>query len=98
MFKTGALKILSKTPFWIPSTTATGVFPILLKMANYYLRKSTIDKGSAIYFEKSIGELENMINMSTMPIPSRMNLEDQGIFILGYYHQTQKRYTNKGDK
>ena len=74
------------------------IFPILLKMANYYLRKSTIDKGSAIYFEKSIGELENMINMSTMPIPSRMNLEDQGIFILGYYHQTQKRYTKKGDK
>ena len=30
--------------------------------------------------------------------PARLNLQDQGVFQLGYYHQTQKRYEKKEDK
>lgn len=36
--------------------------------------------------------------MNGQPIPARMNLTDQGLFILGYYHQTQKRYVKKEEK
>ena len=27
--------------------------------------------------------------------PRRLSLEEQGMFILGYYHQVQKRYEKK---
>ncbi len=30
--------------------------------------------------------------------PKHMNQEDQGTFVLGYYHQLQKRYQKKEDK
>ena len=34
----------------------------------------------------------------TKSYPARLNLPQQGSFDLGYYHQTQKRYTKKEDK
>lgn len=30
--------------------------------------------------------------------PARLTLEEQGMFMLGYYHEVQKRYTKKEDK
>lgn len=74
------------------------VFPILLKMSNHHLRKLNDKMGLKISFEKSIADLEGKITMDSQPIPTRMNLQDQGLFILGYYHQTQKRYTKKGEE
>ncbi len=74
------------------------VFPILLKMSNHHLRKLNDKMGLKISFEKSITNLEEKITMDSQPIPARMNLQDQGLFILGYYHQTQKRYTKKGEE
>ncbi len=74
------------------------VFPILLKMSNHHLRKLNDKMGLKISFEKSIADLEGKITMDSQPIPARMNLQDQGLFILGYYHQTQKRYTKKGEE
>lgn len=78
------------TPGW--------VFPILLKMANHHLRKLNDRKGLKITLEKMVTELEGKIEMNGQPIPARMNLTDQGLFILGYYHQTQKRYAKKEEK
>ena len=78
------------TPGW--------VFPILLKMANHHLRKLNDRKGLKIELEKMVTELEGKIEMNGQPIPARMNLNDQGLFILGYYHQTQKRYMKKEEK
>lgn len=74
------------------------VFPILLKMSNHHLRKLNDKMGLKISFEKSIADLEGKITMDSQPIPARMDLQDQGLFILGYYHQTQKRYTKKGEE
>lgn len=78
------------TPGW--------VFPILLKMANHHLRKLNDRRGLKISLEKLLTELEGKIEMNDQPIPTRMNLSDQGLFILGYYHQTQKRYVKKEEK
>ena len=78
------------TPGW--------VFPILLKMANHHLRKLNDRKELKISLEKLLTELEGKIEMNGQPIPTRMNLNDQGLFILGYYHQTQKRYAKKEEK
>ena len=30
--------------------------------------------------------------------PKRLTLDEQGMFDLGYYHQTEKRYTKKEEK
>ena len=30
--------------------------------------------------------------------PRRLSLEEQGMFILGYYHQVQKRFEKKEEK
>ena len=45
-----------------------------------------------------VGKLMDKIRMQLSPLPSHMTLEQQGVFILGYYHQTQKRYEKKEEK
>ena len=32
------------------------------------------------------------------PIPGRLTLDEQGMFILGYYQETQARYTKKEEQ
>jgi len=32
------------------------------------------------------------------PFPKRLDMEEQGAFILGYYQETQDRYTKKEEK
>lgn len=75
------------------------VFPVLLKLSNHHLRKLNDKKKMPIkiHLIKEITDLEGKLNMDGNPIPSRLNLQDQGLFILGYYHQNQKRYTKKGE-
>ncbi len=36
------------------------------------------------------GEIQNILNLLDVeknPIPARLTLDEQGIFVLGYYHQ-----------
>lgn len=71
------------------------VFPILIKLKNSHLKKLERDKGSSkIYYEKLLtGIMEKL-----QTFPKRLSLEEQGKFILGYYHQTQKKYEKREDK
>lgn len=69
------------------------VFPQLIKLAQAHLKK--LEKGQAVYYGKQLGD---MMAKLTQTYPARLNLYDQGIFQLGYYHQTQIRYTKKEDK
>ena len=66
------------------------IFPTLDKLAKAHLRK--LDKGLRISYEKQIGALKEVFGES---YPARLTLPQQGSFDLGYYHQTQKRYTKK---
>lgn len=78
--------------------TPTMIFPLLFKLKNSHIRKID-NKGLAVSFEKQLGDLQEKIavNDSQMSAyPKRLNLEEQGMFILGYYHQKQKRYEKKG--
>lgn len=72
--------------------TPAAVFPILLKLSNSHLRK--LEGGLQVYWSKKIGELSLKLD----EFPQSLPLNDQGAFILGYYHQTQKRYEKKEDK
>ena len=74
--------------------TPTKVFPILLKLSVHHLRK--LETGRRIYLEKQLTNLMGKLSPSTKNL-STLTLEEQGMFILGYYHQTQERYKKKED-
>ena len=44
------------------------------------------------FFGRQIGDIKNRFGEE---LPLRLSLPQQGSFNLGYYHQTQKRYTKK---
>jgi len=67
-------------------------FPTLLKLNRHHLSK---DEKWGWRYEKQIGELVDKLEAENDPYPSRLTLEEQGLFILGYYHQKQARYTKK---
>lgn len=67
------------------------IFPVLFKLKNSHTRK--LAEGKRIYFEKILTKLQSQIPISEYP--KRLTLEQQGLFILGYYHQMQKRYEKK---
>lgn len=73
-------------------------FPLLTKLANTHLKKISSQKGTVIYFEKLIGELMNKLEVDDNAMPTRLSLPEQGEFVLGYYHQVQKRYEKKEEK
>ena len=74
--------------------TPAAMFPILMKLAGAHLKKAKYKTT----FEKRIGILYDKITMENDPIPNRLSLEEQGVFILGYYHQVQDRYVKKEEK
>lgn len=75
-------------------TTPATVFPILFRLKNSHIKKIS-NVGQAINYEKLLGSLQAKISVAdeqNLAYPKRLNLEEQGMFILGYYHQNQKRY------
>ena len=71
------------------------VFPILIKLKNSHIRKiERQTEWKKKYFEKSLTELTGKI----IEFPKSLTLEEQGQFILGYYHQVQKRYEKKEEE
>ena len=69
------------------------VFPLLIKLAQKHLRKIKGDNVAFyVYLEKQLSAHLNKIHND---YPDHLSLQDQGIFQLGYYHETQKRYEKK---
>lgn len=89
---------IKKRYFNSACTTPAAVFPILLKLTNSHIGK--FEKPKAIYFKKKLGALMDQIEMPNtgMPFPKRLNLEEQGAFVLGYYQETQARYVKKQEE
>ena len=69
------------------------VFPVLIRLAQAHLKK--MDAGLSQYMNRQLQALMGMLDEA---YPSRLNLNDQGIFQLGYYHQRQKRFEKKEEK
>ena len=69
------------------------------------IRESCLQSGTFIYkpgisvtkqdFHLQMGSLGLQMGFSGYYLPS---LEEQGKFMLGYYHQTQKKYEKREDK
>lgn len=69
------------------------VFPTLLSLSMHHADKLDNDA----WFEKQKCELLSRLNANDS-FPSTLNLQQQGEFIIGYYHQQQDRYTKKEGK
>ena len=81
--------------------TPASIFPVLIKLKNSHIKK--IDRESVagkIYYEKLLADLMGKLDVSeeSAGIPKRLSLEEQGKFMLGYYHQMQKKYEKKEEK
>jgi CRISPR-associated protein Csd1 len=75
------------------SSTPAVVFPQLIKLSNSHMRVlARENKGLQIVKEK---ELEKLFGKVHSNFPTNLSLEDQGIFMIGYYHQVQARYQKK---
>lgn len=75
--------------------TPASIFPVLIKLKNSHMKKLERDKGSAkIYYEKLLTGLMEKLD----EYPRQLSLEEQGKFMLGYYHQMQKKYEKKEEK
>ncbi|MDR3136340.1 MAG: type I-C CRISPR-associated protein Cas8c/Csd1 [Coriobacteriales bacterium] len=67
------------------------VFPTLLKLSMHHAAKSDY----AVRYEKLKEELLDKLDVEAEPFPAALSLDDQGRFILGYYHQMQDLFTSK---
>jgi CRISPR-associated protein Csd1 len=65
------------------------VFPVLLRLSQHHIAKAEYGYVS----DRRIQDILGLLDVSQNPIPARLTLDEQGIFILGYYHQRAAFYT-----
>lgn len=75
------------------SATPASAFPLLLKLKNSHMKVLMREKpGLAVTLDRQVADLMDRLGND---FPRHLLLPEQGEFILGYYHQTQKRYEKK---
>jgi len=70
--------------------TPVTVFTNLLRLKNHHLAKLE-NKGRVVNFERLLGEIMGHLRN----FPAHLNLYEQGLFAIGYYHQRQAFFTSK---
>jgi CRISPR-associated protein Csd1 len=70
--------------FTAASTTPSLVFPRLCRLSQHHLAK--LDTGLRIHRERQFGEVINKLRNT---FPRLLSLDDQGKFVIGYFHQRQ---------
>lgn len=68
----------------------------LLKLKEKHMKKLKRDNpGLAVVLERQASEIMGRLEINIKP---QLNMEEQAVFMLGYYHQTQKRYEKKKEE
>lgn len=76
------------------SSTPAAVFATILNLSVHHSEK--LDEGRRIYFEKLKQEIFE--KMPANGFPSHLDMQDQGRFFVGYYHQRQYFFTSKKEQ
>lgn len=76
------------------SATPAAVFATILNLSSHHSEK--LSEGRIVVFEKIKQEIIDKI--SADGFPAHLDLQDQGRFFVGYYHQSQDFYKTKEDK
>ncbi len=75
------------------SATPSTVFATILNLSVHHAEK--LNEGRRINFEKLKQEI--LANIPAEGFPSHLDLQDQGRFFVGYYHQRQDFFTKKDE-
>ena len=75
--------------FGSASATPAIVFPQLLRLSQHHISKSDYGVSSDIKIQEVMNSLDGF--------PKQLTLEEQGMFVLGYYHQKQANYEKKSE-
>lgn len=67
------------------------VFPVLLRLSQHYIAKATYGYVS----DQRIENILNKLDVENNPFPAHLSLDEQGIFVLGYYHQRNAFFHKK---
>jgi len=70
--------------FGSASATPRAVFPQLLRMSQHHIKKAEYGKRNERMVEEILQHIESF--------PAHFNLDQQGMFALGYYHQRPAMY------
>jgi CRISPR-associated protein Csd1 len=68
------------------------VFPVLLRLSQHHISRATYGYSVDNHIKQLLDLLE------AKPFPTRLTLDEQGIFVLGYYHQRAAFYVKNSDK
>ncbi len=74
------------------SATPSSVFATILNLSSHHLEKLS-NEGKKVFYEKLKQEIIDKI--SADGFPAHLDLQDQGCFFVGYYHQKQDFFTKK---
>jgi len=75
--------------FGSASATPGSVFPRLIRLSQHHLGK--LEKNKKTYHDRRIQEISGKLDS----FPSHLNLKEQGLFAIGYYHHRQDIFTKK---
>jgi len=70
------------------------VFPTLLRLSQHHISKAEYGKS----LDRQIQDILNLLDVEKNPIPSHLSLDEQGVFVLGYYHERKDLWTSKNKK
>ena len=76
------------------SATPSAVFATILNLSNHHTEK--LNDGRKVFFEKLKQEIFS--KLSADGFPSHLDLQDQGRFFVGYYHQRQDFFISKKEQ
>ncbi|GAB2723413.1 hypothetical protein GCM10027172_17190 [Halomonas garicola] len=79
------------------SATPASIFPMLLRnVQNHLSNMRKKEKGGLAHTIES--EMADIIDGLGEKFPKSLHIEDQGRFAIGYYHQSQARFSKKAKK
>jgi CRISPR-associated protein Csd1 len=70
------------------------VFPVLLRLSQHHISKAEYGYAN----DRRIEEIMNHLEVDKHPFPAHLTLDEQGVFVLGYYHQRAAFFTPKNNK
>lgn len=76
------------------SATPATVFATILNLSTHHLEK--LDGGKLVFYEKLKQEIISKLDANGFP--THLDLQEQGRFFVGYYHQRQEFFMGKANK
>lgn len=70
------------------------VFPTLLRLSQHHISRAEYGYAS----DRRIQDILGLLDIEKNPIPARLSLDEQGVFVLGYYHQRAAFYVKNENK